>query len=95
MSMDRPTRNAYLKDELRNILIALQVTSTNSIRETSDANAINDAYLKGYSDALRSMSIALGLLPMTSTGQEGVGPRRAGLTSDSFLIEEEIWRLDP
>jgi hypothetical protein len=93
--MDHPTRNAFLKDELRNILAALQVTNTNGMSVTLDgdpkAEAVADAYQKGFTDALRSMSIALGLVPIAAKVQAGVDPRRAWISSDSVQTEEDSW----
>jgi hypothetical protein len=93
MSLDHPTRNAYLKDELRNILAALQVTSANSLSQTTDASS--DAYLRGFTDALRSVSIALGLLPRAATAREGVDPRRAWSSFDAVQTEAETWQRGP
>lgn len=88
MGRDEPSRNAYLKDELRNILAALHTTTASSLDRVSDE--YSEAYLKGYTDALRSMSIALGLVPRITKGS--ADPRRVWLASDSVQSEEDSWR---
>lgn len=93
MSSDHPTRNAYLKDELRNILAALQVTTINSLSEATDP--VSEAYIRGFTDAMRSVSIALGLLPITAAAGERVDRRRVWSASDSTRIEEESEQWDP
>lgn len=88
MGRDEPSRNAYLKDELRNILAALQMTTISSLDQSSDVYSA--AYLKGFTDALRSLSVALGLAPTTVKGAADL--HRAWLASDSIHLEEDSWR---
>lgn len=56
-----PTRNAFLKDELKNILAALHVNAV-TIAQRAD---IDQAYLDGYHDALQSLTVALGLVSLS------------------------------
>ena len=59
MSYGTPTRNSFLKDELRNIITALRITTISAIEQ--QALTVDDSYLAGYNDALFALGLALGL----------------------------------
>lgn len=64
MANSAPTRNSFLKDELRNIMIALH-TATLSAFEYRQLR-VDESYIAGYRDALTAMALALGLEPNNS-----------------------------
>jgi hypothetical protein len=59
MYQHEPKRTAYLRDELRNILTALYITMQSTVEDAGEE--VDDAYQRGFTDALRSISLALGL----------------------------------
>jgi hypothetical protein len=58
ITRDEPTRNAYLKSELRNILTALAATAQARIGAEPDTDLYIDGYRHGHEDALRCVALA-------------------------------------
>lgn len=89
MSQYEPKPHVYLRSELRSIIAAVQLASSSSLRGAADE--YGEAYAQGFDDALRSISVALGLLPesLPTARVEAPGPRRAWTTSGRVQIEAD------
>lgn len=70
ITRDEPTRNAYLKSELRNILTALAATAQARIGAEPDTDLYIDGYRHGHEDALRCVALACGLLDIGVGGDK-------------------------
>lgn len=89
MSQYEPKNHMYLRSELRDIIAAVQLASTSSLRGAADA--YGDAYAQGFEDALRSVSVALGLLfePSPTVRVAAPDPRRVWPSSGQVQIESD------
>lgn len=88
MSTVEPKRTAYLRDELRNILTALHVTMQSTANGTDQK--VEETYQKGFTDALLSVSLALGLTfeKDASVPVRHRSAQRSWITYEQAQIEE-------
>ena len=89
MSQYEPKNHMYLRSELRDIIAAVRLASVCSLRGIADAES--DAYAQGFEDALRSVSVALGLLfePSPMVRVEAPDPRPVWTSSGRVQIEAD------
>lgn len=89
MSQYEPKNHLYLRSELRDIIAAVQLASASSLRGAADA--YSDAYAQGFDDALRSISVALGLLfePSPMIRVDAPDPRPVWPSSGRAQIEAD------
>jgi hypothetical protein len=87
MSHYEPIRHAYLRNDLRNILVAVQLASSSSLQGA--AGEYSRAYAQGFDDALRSVSAALGILQEPLPTIQVRDPHHVWSASGQAQIESE------
>jgi hypothetical protein len=93
MNQHEPISHAYLRSDLRNMIMALQLASVRSLEGA--AGNYDLAYAQGFSDALRSLSVALGLGIDPAVSPQITDPHRAWSASGQVPIESEPLYWDP